>query len=77
MEGVRPGAALVAGAKRVAMQYSPRCAVPYVSMVDAGTLSLRGLITHRERAEKASDAYRVAFNDPYCLKMILNWRHCS
>ncbi len=28
------------------------------AMVDAGTLSLRGLITHRERAEKASDAYR-------------------
>ena len=27
-------------AKRVAMQYSPNCAVPYVSMVDAGTLEL-------------------------------------
>ncbi len=47
------------------------------AMVDDGSLSLRGLITHRERADKASDAYRVAFNDPYCLKMILNWRHCS
>jgi Xaa-Pro aminopeptidase len=32
--------ALLAGAKRVAMQYSPRCAVPYVSMVDAGTVEL-------------------------------------
>src|SRR5262249_53662075 len=28
------------GAKRVAMQYSPQCAVPYVSMVDAGTVEL-------------------------------------
>lgn len=28
------------GAGRVAMQYSPKCAVPYVSMVDAGTLEL-------------------------------------
>ena len=27
-------------AKRVAMQYSPNCAVPYVSMVDAGTVEL-------------------------------------
>lgn len=27
-------------AKRVAMQYSPNCAVPYVSMVDAGTIEL-------------------------------------
>jgi Xaa-Pro aminopeptidase len=26
--------------KRVAMQYSPRCAVPYVAMVDAGTVEL-------------------------------------
>ena len=28
------------GARRVAMQYSPNCAIPYVSMVDAGTLEL-------------------------------------
>ena len=31
---------LLAGRRRVAMQYSPRCAVPYVSMVDAGTVEL-------------------------------------
>jgi Xaa-Pro dipeptidase len=31
---------LVGGAKRIAMQYSPNCAIPYVSMVDAGTLEL-------------------------------------
>ena len=28
------------GKKRVAMQYSPNCAIPYVSMVDAGTVEL-------------------------------------
>jgi Xaa-Pro aminopeptidase len=28
------------GAKKVAMQYSPRCAVPYVANVDAGTVEL-------------------------------------
>jgi Xaa-Pro dipeptidase len=28
------------GAKRVAMQYSPQCMVPYVAMVDAGTIEL-------------------------------------
>ena len=33
-------AALVAGARRIAMQYSPHCAIPYVSMVDAGTMEL-------------------------------------
>src|SRR5580704_8878561 len=31
---------LLGGAKRVAMQYSPRCAIPYVAMVDAGTVEL-------------------------------------
>jgi Xaa-Pro dipeptidase len=35
---------LVGGAKKIAMQYSPECAVPYVAMVDAGTIELvRGL----------------------------------
>ena len=32
--------ALLGGAKRVAMQYSPNCAIPYVSLVDAGTIEL-------------------------------------
>lgn len=31
---------LLAGHKRIAMQYSPNCAVPYVSLVDAGTIEL-------------------------------------
>ncbi len=31
---------VLGGAKRIAMQYSPNCAVPYVAMVDAGTIEL-------------------------------------
>ncbi|MBV9763112.1 MAG: aminopeptidase P family protein [Acidobacteriaceae bacterium] len=31
---------ILSGCSRVAMQYSPLCAIPYVSMVDAGTLEL-------------------------------------
>src|SRR5262249_23001027 len=35
---------LLGGARKIAMQYSPDCAVPYVAMVDAGTVELvRGL----------------------------------
>ena len=35
---------LLGGSRRVAMQYSPKCAIPSVSMVDAGTVELiRGL----------------------------------
>ena len=31
---------LLKGCRRVAMQYSPNCAIPYVSLVDGGTLEL-------------------------------------
>ena len=31
---------LLAGQRRIAMQYSPDCAIPYVAMVDAGTVEL-------------------------------------
>ena len=32
--------ALLAGCRRVAMEYSPECAIPYISRVDAGTVDL-------------------------------------
>ena len=32
--------ALLTGVGRVAMQYSPSCAIPYVSLIDGGTLEL-------------------------------------
>src|SRR5262245_16212645 len=31
---------LLSGLQRVAMEYSPKCAIPYVSRVDAGTIEL-------------------------------------
>lgn len=31
---------LLAGCRRVAMEYSPNCAIPYISLVDAGTVEL-------------------------------------
>ncbi len=35
---------LIGGARKIAMQYSANCAIPYVAMVDAGTVELvRGL----------------------------------
>jgi Xaa-Pro dipeptidase len=41
VDGIRK---LLGASKRIAMQYSPNCAVPYVAMVDAGTIELvRGL----------------------------------
>ena len=37
VEGIRM---LLGSSKRIAMQYSPNCAIPYVSLVDGGTLEL-------------------------------------
>jgi Xaa-Pro dipeptidase len=31
---------LLSGSRRIAMQYSPDCAIPYIAMVDAGTVEL-------------------------------------
>ena len=31
---------LLAGMRRIAMEYSPKCAIPYVSRIDAGTIEL-------------------------------------
>lgn len=44
-------------------------------LVANGDLSLADLITHRSRADRASEAYPTAFSDPACLKMVLDWRH--
>ncbi len=46
-------------------------------LAESGRLSLDGLITHRHSAAAAPDAYRTAFGDPSCLKMILDWRACA
>ena len=59
---------------RVAAQWKPAELLAVRDLVDSGRLSLDGLITHRSRPADAEQAYRTAFNDPSCLKMILDWR---
>lgn len=44
------------------------------ALVDSGALSLGGLITHTANSTDAPQAYKTAFSDPACLKMILNWK---
>lgn len=45
------------------------------ALLHAGRLSLDGLLTHTEPAERAESAYAQAFGDAGCLKMVLDWRH--
>jgi bacteriochlorophyllide a dehydrogenase len=47
------------------------------TLVEEGVLSLDGLITHHEEAAQADHAYRTAFGDAACLKMVLDWRHSA
>ncbi len=59
---------------RVAAEWSPEDLVATRDMIERGALSLGGLVTHRAAAEDAPSAYRTAFGDAACLKMILDWR---
>jgi len=62
---------------RVAAEWKPQELAATLESIESGRLSLDGLITHRMDAEKASDAYPIAFGDTGCLKMILDWKGCA
>ncbi len=62
---------------RVAAQWQPGDLLAVRDMAGSGALSLDGLITHRSLVHGADAAYRTAFGDPACLKMVLDWRDCS
>ncbi len=59
---------------RVAAQWQPADLADVAERVGSGRLSLDGLITHRADAKAADAAYRTAFGDAGCLKMVLDWR---
>jgi 3-hydroxyethyl bacteriochlorophyllide a dehydrogenase len=58
---------------RVAAEWAPEDMVATRALIENGALSLSGLITHTASAHDADAAYRTAFDDPACLKMILTW----
>ncbi len=58
---------------RVAAQWLPQDLVATRQLIESGKLSLDGLITHHHDAHDAANAYPIAFNEPACLKMVLNW----
>lgn len=58
---------------RIAAEWTRDDLIATRDLVDQGALSLDGLITHHTAADDAPAAYRTAFTDPNCLKMILDW----
>lgn len=62
---------------RVAAEWKPEDLTVTQDAIASGRLNLDGLITHRCDAADADDAYRTAFGDAACLKMIIDWRGCA
>ena len=62
---------------RIAAEWQPADLVATRALIESGALSLHGLITHRQPGSQAPDAYVTAFEDPTCLKMILDWREAA
>lgn len=62
---------------RIASEFRPEDLVRASRLVADGRLSLDGLITHRFVPQEAAAAYRTAFEDPDCLKALINWRALS
>jgi len=57
----------------VAAEWVPDDLALVLSLVESGALELDGLVSHSRPAAQAADAYAQAFDDPACLKMILQW----
>ena len=62
---------------RIAAEWREPDLVAVQAMIAAGSLPLDGLVTHQRDFASAPDAYRTAFEDPGCLKMVLDWRKCQ
>ena len=62
---------------RIAAEWSPDDLTATRALIEAGALSLSGLVTHNADARSAPEAYETAFTDPKCLKMILDWSQAA
>ncbi len=58
---------------RIAAEWAPDDIRGVTGLMQSGQLSLGGLITSRSGARDAEAAYRTAFTDPSCIKMVLDW----
>ena len=58
---------------RVSAEFTPADLAAVTAMIERGALSLDDLVTHAMPARDAEAAYASAFDDPACLKMVLDW----
>ncbi len=62
---------------RIAAEWQPEDLQSVHALIETGALDLSGLITSIEPASQAATAYPEAFENPDCLKMVLDWRDCQ
>ena len=62
---------------RVAAQWQPGDLLAVAKYAEQGSLSFTDLISHVQPVADAQSAYRTAFDDASCLKMVLDWRNCA
>ncbi|MDY8108477.1 chlorophyll synthesis pathway protein BchC [Fulvimarina sp. 2208YS6-2-32] len=58
---------------RIAAEWAGSDMGAVTAMIADGRLSLGGLLTHTARPQDAASAYRTAFEDADCLKMMIEW----
>ncbi len=58
---------------RIAAEWQPDDLAAVKALLEDGKLALGDLVTHRAPYDRAQQAYRTAFDDPACLKMLLDW----
>jgi 3-hydroxyethyl bacteriochlorophyllide a dehydrogenase len=69
-----PAAFMKEARLRIAAQWTPEDLRDVKQAIANGNLDLQGLITHHSRPSSIDEVYRTAFEDPSCLKMVVDWR---
>jgi len=59
---------------RISAEWAPKDLETARTLVEQQRLSLDGLVSECRPAQDAAELYRIAFSDPACLKMTLDWR---
>lgn len=62
---------------RIAAEWQAEDMTAVRALVASGSLDFTGLITAIEPVDGAARAYPRAFDDPDCVKMVLDWRECA
>ncbi|MBV7266404.1 chlorophyll synthesis pathway protein BchC [Erythrobacter ani] len=68
-----PAAFMKEARLRIAAEWQPADLTQTLDLIEADKLDLSNLITDARPATAAGEAYPQAFNDPACLKMVLDW----